>query len=136
MPRSRGILPEGAPSELFDYFDAHPGSTLAEGRAALKLSLSTTYYALTRLADLALIEHSDRRKPHRWRVRERPPEPAPTPTVAAPAEDNVRERLAARLRPTGTQYTVVDGAIHLSSGAVQLFAVSGKKNNAPVVATP
>jgi hypothetical protein len=124
MPGSRGILPEGAPAELWEFFEAHPASTIDEAIAELKLHRATAYYALARLSDKGLIEVSNTTRPHRWKIRETQVQARAAETVAA-ALPALAITSPGRIRPTGMPYSVVEGRICPTAGGLQVFAVTG-----------
>jgi len=136
VPRSRGILPEGAPSELWEFFEAHPGSTIDDAIAALKLHRSTAYYALARLFDRGLIEpQRKKRRGQRkgWKVIEKEPatsSPEPDDGVAIPEPRSPASPSPIFTSPmiphaTGMPYSVVDGRVCPNKGELQVFAFSG-----------
>jgi hypothetical protein len=140
VPASRGMLPEGAPSELFDFLEGHPASTIEEAIAELKLERSTAYYALTRLSDLRLIRPSNRERPRRWRIAEKknetspselepPPRPRPGSEAVAPARADPFTHLLATstdrtLRPSGVPFAVVDGRMRFGFRGCELQVLS------------
>jgi hypothetical protein len=124
MPRSRGVLPEGAPSELWDFFEAKPGSTIDEAIAQLQLERSTAYYALARLSDLELIQRSNDERPRRWQIRGAPPVPV---QAEAPGPELLVRSLGWLFQPTGMPYTIVDGRIRPQRGELQVISIAGAK---------
>jgi hypothetical protein len=132
MPRSRGILPEGAPSELFNFFEAKPCSTIDEAIEQLKLQRSTAYFALGKLFDLGLIQRSNDERPRRWQIRGKPPVPAQR---EQPRPELLVRSLGFALQPTGMPYTVVNGGIRPQRGELQVIAIAGAKGKAEVDST-
>lgn len=124
MPKSREVIPEGAPAQLLEFLRDHPKSTLDEATLALGLPESTMYYALTRLRDLGLIKKASRWTPPRWLLTAFPPEASRTCREVAEFNKNATTGPPLMLagpanvvRPTGTPVA--------RAGGIQVIGIQG-----------
>jgi hypothetical protein len=131
------IVLDGAPSDLLEFFKAHPDSNINEAIAELKLHRSTAFYALSRLYELQLIEQGSRRRkghPRRWKAAEEAGEPVLEQPAALGVPPEIRRQVVL-LQPTGVPYTVVEGRIQPLRGELQIFTVVGPRGKAEVDAS-
>lgn len=117
MPVSRGILPDGAPAQLFEYFKQNQGATIARAIEALGMAYSNAYYALATLRDRGLIKRFGRKRPTRWEVVEVVEQPLARAPPAIATVDLFKHSERPVYAYTGT---TVEHA-----GPVKVFGVSG-----------
>ena len=135
--RRKGLVPGAAPARVLKFVRRNPGTRPLDICASLGIKRSTVEMAICRLVQMKLYV-----RPVRMPRQVKPKQSSPSPTESlriARAEFSATASIGPSLlstsapdaHPTGMRFSVVDGAMRTSSGAVQAFAIAGPDIRAP-----